>query len=70
MRAVAVTTALGVAAAGLFVLAPEIDLAAARLLYVEGKGFVLADHPFSVAWGKATHARHRSRHHSRPSALR
>jgi lipid A 4'-phosphatase len=56
MRAVAFTIALGVAAAGLFVLAPEIDLAAARLLYVEDKGFVLADTPFSVAWGKATHA--------------
>ncbi len=56
MRAVAVTIAIGVAAAGLFVLVPEIDLAAARLLYVEGNGFVLADHPFSVAWGKATRA--------------
>jgi len=56
MRAVAFTIALGVAAAGLFVLVPEIDLAAARLLYAEGKGFVLADTPFSVAWGKATHA--------------
>ena len=56
MRAVAVTIAFGGAAAGLFVLVPEVDLAAARLLYVEGKGFVLANHPFSLAWAKVTHA--------------
>jgi lipid A 4'-phosphatase len=54
MRAIAVTIAFGLAAAALFVLVPEIDLAAARLLYAEDTGFVLADTPFSVAWGKAT----------------
>ena len=49
MRAIAVTIAFGLAAAALFVLVPEIDLAAARLLYAEDTGFVLADTPFSVA---------------------
>jgi hypothetical protein len=55
MRASALTIALGVAAGGLFVLFPEIDLAASRLFYVSGSGFVLLNNPFSVVWQDVTH---------------
>ncbi len=55
MRAIALTVALGLAAGGLFVLFPEIDLAAARLFYVSGRGFVLVNSPVAAIWQDVTH---------------
>ncbi len=45
MRAAAVYFALVAVAAALFLLAPQLDLAASRLFYAPGAGFLLADWP-------------------------
>lgn len=52
MREIWFTVAVGLAAAVLFVTVPQIDLAAARALYVGDGAFLLSHHPVGVAWAK------------------
>ena len=56
MREIWLTAAVGLAAAVLFIAVPQIDLAAARVLYVGDNAFLLSHHPVGIVWAKATRA--------------
>lgn len=56
MRTIIAIVAFGVAAAIVFVAFPEIDLAAARSIYIGDNRFLLSGLPFATVWADVTRA--------------
>jgi lipid A 4'-phosphatase len=54
LRAIWLTVAIGVVAAALFIAVPQIDLAAARALYLGDGAFLWSHESIGVVWAKGT----------------